>query len=64
MKLILLVVFGVGVAACTAPSGQSNHLNLNVKECRALAEETFRSGKLNFNLCPGYTPDGQDIELT
>ena len=64
MKLVLLVVFGVGVAACNVPSSQSNHQNLNVKDCRALAEETVRSGKLNFNLCPGYMPDGQDIELS
>jgi hypothetical protein len=51
------------VAGCTAPASQSNHQNLNVKECRQLAEDTFRSGKLNYNLCPGYAPDGQKIEL-
>jgi hypothetical protein len=57
-------VFGLVVlASCTTSVSQSNHQNLNVKECREMAQETFRSGKLNHNLCPGYMPNGQKIEL-
>lgn len=51
------------VAGCTVPSSQSNHQNLDVTACQKLADETFRAGALNYNLCPGYAPNGQKIEL-
>ncbi|MDG1236196.1 MAG: hypothetical protein P8P16_07575 [Amylibacter sp.] len=57
-----LICFAV-LTACVAPSSQSNHQNLNVANCRALAQETFASGKLNYNLCPGYLPNGEPVEL-
>lgn len=60
---ILAVLAAVTLTGCAAPTSQSNHQNLNVKECQALAEETFRSGKLNYDLCPGYMPNGQPVEL-
>ena len=61
---VVLILSTVGmIAACAAPASKSNHQNLDVAECRALAEETFRSGKLNYDLCPGYAPDGQKIEI-
>ncbi len=50
------------LVGCTPPVGQSNHQNLNVQECRKIAEETFRSGRPNYDQCPGYMPDGQVVE--
>lgn len=61
MKWIVCMVSGALMVACAAPSSQSNHQNLNVAECRALAQETLRSGKLNYNLCPGYLPTGEPV---
>lgn len=63
MRIFVGLICLASLAACVAPPSQSNHQNLNVTECRALAQETFRSGKLNYNLCPGYMPNGQPIEL-
>jgi hypothetical protein len=63
MRYFVGIIGLVLLASCTAPVSQSNHQNLNVKECREMAQETFRSGKLNYNLCPGYMPDGQETEL-
>ena len=60
-------VFGVigvfMVTGCAVPSSQSNHQNLDVTACQKLADKTFRAGTLNYNLCPGYAPNGQKIEL-
>ena len=65
MRTVIFAAGIVGLAACApAPdASQSNHLNLDVKECQRLAKETFAKGELNYNLCPGYAPDGQKIEL-
>jgi hypothetical protein len=43
--------------ACVAPSIQSNHQNLSMAKCRALAQETFGSGEMNYNFCTGYMPN-------
>ena len=57
-------VFLLGVlAACSVPPSQSNHQNLDVAECQRLANAVLAAGKLDYNLCPGYAPDGQKIEL-
>ncbi|MDR6266187.1 MULTISPECIES: hypothetical protein [Rhodobacterales] len=64
MKTLTLICCGVLLAACAPPSGQkSNHQNLNVKECKQIADAVFDAGKLSNNLCPGYMPSGEPIEL-
>ncbi len=63
MRIFVGILSLVVLAGCAAPTSQSNHQNLDVAECQRLAEETFRSGKLNYDLCPGYMPDGQPVEL-
>lgn len=63
MRYFVGIVGLVLIAGCSASVSQSNHQNLNVEECRQLAQETFVSGKLNNDLCPGYMPDGQPVEL-
>ena len=61
---VLCGVFGLTIlVGCDVPASQSNHQNLNVKECRELALETQKSGVPNYNLCPGYMPDGYEVEL-
>jgi hypothetical protein len=58
------MLVGLGLAGCAQSSGEkSNHQNLNVVECQKIAEETFAAGKISHNLCPGYMPDGQPVEL-
>ncbi len=60
---ILVTLLSAGfLMGCAAPESESNRQNLNVAECRALAEETRRSGRPNYNLCPGYMPDGYTVE--
>lgn len=36
---------------------------LDFAHCEEIARETFAAGKLRYDLCPGYMPDGQPVEL-
>jgi hypothetical protein len=68
MKVVFGVCLGVCIGGilvgCAPPRGQqSNHQNLNVEQCQKIAQETFAAGKISHNLCPGYMPDGQPVEL-
>lgn len=63
MRFFVGLICLATLTACVAPSIQSNHQNLNVATCRALAQKTFRSGEMNYNLCPGYMPNGESVEL-
>ena len=56
------------LSACTVPPGSAARdpnmpSQLNFAYCERIAEETRRSGKLNYNLCPGFMPDGYWIEI-
>ncbi|MGB0440874.1 MAG: hypothetical protein ACPGFC_12355, partial [Paracoccaceae bacterium] len=62
MKRLVVMGFAVVLVGCGPGSETSNHQNLNFAECKRLADETARSGKLNFDLCPGYMPDGYPVE--
>ena len=63
MRIVFGLIGVLVVVGCAALSSQSNHQNLDVTACQKLADETFRAGALNYNLCPGYAPNGQKIEL-
>ncbi|MBV1865961.1 MAG: hypothetical protein KUG74_16210 [Rhodobacteraceae bacterium] len=63
--MIRLIFVAVVLAACTpAPrpidpeTGQPVPSNLNFAYCEKIALETRKSGGTNYNLCPGYMPDG------
>ncbi|GGA23388.1 hypothetical protein [Neptunicoccus cionae] len=64
MKTPLLIAIAGLTAACNGPvSDQSNHQSLDFEYCREIAQETARAGDLNYNLCPGYMPNGEKVEL-
>jgi len=67
IRTVLIAGFLAGCTAVPRPidpaTGQSKPSNLNFAYCKKIADETARSGKLNYKLCPGYMPDGYPIEL-
>lgn len=60
MSLVMIVLAG---CSATNSGDASKPSNLNVAYCQKIADETARAGKLNYNLCPGYMPDGYPVEI-
>lgn len=58
MRLICLLGL-MSLMACQ-PTAQRP---LDFAECERIARETFAAGALRYDLCPGYMPDGQSVEL-
>ncbi|MEM7440502.1 MAG: hypothetical protein AAF393_12955 [Pseudomonadota bacterium] len=62
MRFILLLV-PLHFAACTPQGVIPNHQRLDFEYCERIARETFDAGRIRNDLCPGYMPDGQPVEL-
>ena len=67
IRLTLIAAVLAGCAPTPRPidpeTGKPVPSNLNVEYCRKIADETARSGKLNYHLCPGYMLDGYPVEI-
>lgn len=63
MTRFALLTAAVILSACAQGSAPSRQQPLDFAACERLAKETFDAGKLRYDLCPGYMPDGQKIEL-
>lgn len=58
-----LLAAALFLSACAQGSAPSKQQPLDFEYCERIARETFEAGKLRYDLCPGYMPDGQKIEL-
>lgn len=61
MRLVILAP--LMLAACQTAFAPSKQQPINFQYCEEIAAETFDAGKLRYDLCPGYQPDGQPIEI-